>query len=212
MKSSTANLLTSLEAASMVRRSARGWLLGYKVLELGRSVLVSTEVVAEFQRHASSLPSLRGETALLAVLEGAEIIYVARSDGQQPVRVINDIGSRMPAAVTGLGKAMLSSLEGAALDAALDLVGDPPVLTARSHRTRAALRADLVRSAARGYALDDGQNTPGVLCVAVPVTGLCTPTAVSTTLISRRATPELCSRLVADLRVLAVRVRAAEQP
>jgi len=210
-KSSTANLLTSLEATSMVRRSARGWLLGYKVLELGRAVLVSTEVVAEFHRHASSLPALRGETALLAVLEGAEVIYVARSDGHQPVRVVNDIGSRMPAAVTGLGKAMLSSLQPAALDATLDLVGDPPVLTPRSHRTPAALRADLARSAARGYAVDDGQNTLGVLCVAVPVPGLGTPAAVSATLIARRATPELCARLVADLTVLAARLDRGEQ-
>ncbi len=211
-KSSTANLLCSLEASAMVRRSSRGWLLGYKVLELGRSALAATEVVAEFHRHAGSLPTLRGETALLAVLDGAEVIYVARHDGQQPVRVINDIGSRMPAVVTGLGKAMLATLPPDALAAVLDAVGDPPVLTPRSHRTRAALEADLARIGARGYAIDDGQNTPGVVCVAVPVPGLGTPTAVSATLIARRAIPDLCTRLVADLTVLAGRLHRLESP
>ncbi len=209
-KSSTANLLVSLEASAMVRRSSKGWLLGFKVLELGRSVLVATEVVAEFHRHAGALPTLRGETALLAVLDGAEVLYVARHDGQQPVRVVNDIGSRMPAVVTGLGKAMLSALPPDALAAALDAFGELPQMTPRSHRTRAALVADLSRCAERGHAVDDGQNTPGVVCVAVPVAGPGTPTAVSATLIARRATPDLCTRLVADLTTLAGRLHRLE--
>lgn len=202
-KSSVANVLLSLEAAAMVRRSARGWLLGYKVLELSRSLLVSTDLVSEFRRCAAALPALRAETVLLAVLDGLEVIYVARSEGHQPIRFVNDIGSRNPAVVTGLGKAMMSALPDDDLDARLALIDELPLPTARSHRTVAALREDLMASRRRGHAVDEEEGVPGVICLAVPVPGALTPTAVSTTLLSRRSTPDLRAQLVRELHVLA---------
>lgn len=210
-KSSVANVLLSLEAAAMVRRSARGWLLGYKVLELSRSLLISTDLVAEFRRTAASLPALRGETVLLGVLEGLEVLYVARSEGNQPIRFVNDIGSRNPAVVTGLGKAMMSVLPDADLQARLALIDELPTPTPRSHRTVAALRDDLLASRRRGHAVDEEQGVPGVICLAVAVPGALVPTAVSTTLISRRGTPELRAQLVRDLHVLADRLGALER-
>jgi len=210
-KSTVSNLLISLEAAGMVRRSRRGWLLGYKVLELSRSMLVSTEVVGEFRRAALTLPALRGETTVLAVLEGMDVLYVARNDGQQTVRFVNEIGSRMPAVVTGLGKAMLASLDDDELDRRLGTIGELPRLTERSHRTVAALRADLTRIRARGYAVDDEQNTVGVMCFGVALEDVATPTAVSVSMITRRVTAEGRPQLVEDLHTLAGRLARVEK-
>ncbi|MGI3785676.1 MAG: IclR family transcriptional regulator, partial [Janthinobacterium lividum] len=104
-KSSALNLLVSLEASGMVRRTPAGWVLGFKVLELSRAALTSTEVVAEFHRATSASRELAGETVVLAVLDGTDVVYVARHDGHQPVRYVNEIGTRNPAAVTALGRA-----------------------------------------------------------------------------------------------------------
>ena len=202
-KSSASNLVSTLEAAHMVRRSGRRWVLGYKVLELGQSMLASTTLVGEFRRITDSLPTLQNDTALLATLDGMEVIYLARHDGRQPIRLASDIGRRMPASVTALGKAMLAGLPPDELDARLAAVDALPRPTKRAPRNVAELRRELTQVRLRGYAIDDEQNTIGVTCFAVPVPTGREPIAVSTTLLTQRVRFELRERLIADLTSLA---------
>jgi DNA-binding IclR family transcriptional regulator len=202
-KSSVSNLLVTLEAAGMVRRSQTGWVLGFKVLELGQSVLASTDLVGEFRRVVNSLPALRGDTTLLAVLDGTDVLYLARHDGPQQVRLASDIGRRLPAVVTSLGKAMLASLPDDELERRLSQVQSMPRPTRRSHRTVNDLRRDIANIRDRGYAIDDEENTIGVTCFGVALDSAHQPTAVSTTLLTQRITPELRAQLVRELQQLA---------
>lgn len=205
-KSSVSNLLVTLESVDMVRRSHQGWVLGYKLLELGQAVLAGTDLVAEFRRNVEGLPSLRGDTTLLAVLDGMDVLYLARHDGLQQVRLASDIGRRLPAVVTSLGKAMLASLPDDELERRLAAIETMPTPTGRSHATVDELRRDLYSVRERGYAIDDEQNTVGVTCFGVALVTDGQPTAVSTTLLSQRATPELRDSLVAELGELATRL------
>lgn len=204
-KSSVSNLLVTLEAAGMVRRSQSGWTLAYKALELGQSVLASTDLVAEFRRVVASMPYLRADTTLLAVLDGIDVLYLARHDGQQQVRLASDIGRRLPAVVTSLGKAMLASLPQDELERRLATVGVMPRPTRRSHRTVDDLRRDIDAIRKRGYAVDDEQNTIGVTCFGVALASD-QPTAVSTTLLSNRITPDLQNHIVQELGQLAAQL------
>ena len=204
-KSSVSNLLVTLEAAGMVRRSKSGWTLSYKALEIGQSVLASTDLVAEFRRVVASLPYLKADTTLLAVLDGTDVLYLARHDGQQQVRLASDIGRRLPAVVTSLGKAMLATLPEDELDRRLATVGAMPRPTRRSHRTVDDLRRDLDGIRRRGYAIDDEQNTIGVTCFGVALSGG-QPTAVSTTMLSNRITPTLQEHIVRELGQLATQL------
>ena len=202
-KSSVSNLLATLQTAGMARQVSRGWVLGFRMLELGQSVLTSTDLVSEFCRRVNLLPTLREETALIAVLDGLDVLYLARHNGNQPVRLATDIGRRLPAVVTSLGKAMLASLEEDEMSARLEGVLEMPRLTTHSYRTKAELLRDLADIRVRGYSIDDQQNTSGVTCFGVAIAGLRQPTAVSSTMISYRATPQLRDRLILDLRSLA---------
>lgn len=202
-KSSTSNLLTSLAAAGMVRRSGLGWTLGYKVLELGQAVLSGTDVVSEFRRIVDTLPTLASETVLLAVLDGPDVLYLARHDGTQRVRLASDVGRRLPAVVTSLGKAMLASLPLPELERLLATVDELPRTTRRSHRTKDGLRRDLALTRERGYSIDDEENTIGVTCFGVPIEGTTPPMAVSTTLVTQRITASLGESLVRELTTLA---------
>ena len=204
-KSSVSNLLGTLEAAGMVRRSHGGWALTYKMLELGQSVLASTDLVAEFRRVVASMPYLKADTTLLAVLDGLDVLYLARHDGQQQVRLASDIGRRMPAVVTSLGKAMLAALPDDELDRRLSAVESMPRPTRRSHRTVDDLRRDLAATRLRGFAVDDEQNTIGVTCFGVALAGE-QPAAVSTTLLSHRITPSLQDHIVSELSQLATQL------
>lgn len=203
-KSTVANLCTALETAQMVRRVDDGWLLGYKVYELGEQFRSGTDLVVEFRRLAAGLPIASAETLLLGVLDGTDVIYLGQHDGCQPVRLAADTGMRMPAVITALGKAMLAQLPRGERERRLASLGALPTPTARSHRTIAAIRGDIDDTRCRGYGIDNGENIVGMSCVSVAVPGrLEQPAAVSATLLSSRATPEHLAALVADLNVLA---------
>jgi IclR family transcriptional regulator, blcABC operon repressor len=202
-KSTVANLCTTLEGTHMIRRVDGRWALGYKVVELGQAFLEGTGLVEEFRRTAHHLPVGAHETMLLAVLDGVEVVYLARHDGSQTVRLASDISRRMPAVATALGKAMLAAMPCDVLDERLAGIAELPVLTSRSHRTMDELRRDLDVTRERGYAVDDEQNTEGVVCVGVALPGTGTPTAVSATLLAARMTDRLRDGLVRDLVTLA---------
>lgn len=203
-KSTVANLCSALEGSNMIRRFDGRWTLGYKVLELGQGFLAGTDIVNEFRRAIVMLPAAAQETLLLAVLDHQDVVYLARHDGSQPVRLASDIGRRLPAVVTALGKAMLASLPPVELDRRLATIERLPVFTPRSHRSMDALRRDLDSTRERGYSVDDEQNTEGVTCIGVALPGTRqTPTAVSATLLTARLTTELRETLVRDLTRLA---------
>ncbi len=206
-KSTVANLCAALEDSHMIRRVDGRWALGYKVVELGQGFLASTDLVEEFRRLSDTLPVASAETVLLAVLDDLDVVYLARHDGSQPIRLASDVGRRLPAVVTALGKAMLAGLPPQDLKERLGRIDELPMLTPRSHRSMDALLRDLDATRERGYAVDDEQNTEGVTCVgvAVPSRGD-TPTAVSATMLTARVTTTLRETVVRDLGDLAAQL------
>ncbi|MEO6084108.1 MAG: IclR family transcriptional regulator [Umezawaea sp.] len=203
-KSTVVNLCAALEAARMIRRVGGWWALDHKVVELGHGFLSTNDRVGEFQRLCRTLPAAAEETLLLAVLDDLDVVHLARHDGSQPIRLASDVGRRVPAVVTALGKAMLSALPPEELEHRLARLAALPVPTPRSHRTVAQLGRDIDAIRDRGWAVDDEQNTEGVTCLGIAVPGhRAVPVGVSVTMLSARATPELLGALVADLNHLA---------
>jgi IclR family transcriptional regulator, blcABC operon repressor len=206
-KSSIANLCSALEEAHFIRRIGDGYTLGHYVLELGSAYLNSTDLPQDFRERTRDLPTASEETVLLAMLDGNDIVYLARHDGTQPIRLASDIGRRLPAACTALGKAMLSQQDLAEVRARYKRLKNFPVLTPKSNQNVDELIEDLERSRDRGYAIDDEENMLGVKCFAVALGGSgesAGPShAVSVTMLKARATEELEDAVVADLTQLA---------
>jgi IclR family transcriptional regulator, blcABC operon repressor len=205
-KSSVANICAALVEARLVRRADTGFLLGRRVAELGGAYLATVDPVQEFYELADQLPVVSEETTQLALLDGLEVTYVARHDGRQPIRLASEIGRRLPASCTALGKAALASLDPADLAERLRGVESLPVLTPNSHRRVADLLDDLDEVRRRGYAIDDEETAEGVVCLGVaiprrrPDDG---PYGVSVTLLKARADDVRREALVADLKRLA---------
>jgi DNA-binding IclR family transcriptional regulator len=208
-KSSIANICNALADIGLVRRIGTGFALGRKLAELGGAYLAAVDAVQEFYEACRLLPTGSEETIQLAVLDGVEMTYLARHDGQQPVRLTSQIGRRLPATVTATGKAALASLDPRELERRLAGMGDLPILTARSHRSLDELRADLIEVRSRGYAIDNEETVEGVVCFGVMIPGRRPgegPYAASITLLKARATDERVPALVADLHLLADRL------
>ena len=202
-KSSTTNILAALVEAGLVRRIGSGHALGPMTVELASAFLRTDDPVNRFRDFVPVLPALSEETAQLATLDRSDVGYLARHDGRQPITLTSGIGQRLPASSTALGKAMLSQLTDSALTGLFN--GPLPQLTERSHRTWETLRNDLMETRERGYALDDEEAAPNVVClaVAVPSQSGDLSYAVSTTLFKNRLDDSLRERLFRDLGLLA---------
>jgi len=204
-KSSTANLCASLEAAGMVTRHGSGFGLGRKLVELGGRYLSTVDQLRDFYDLCRHSAHISRETARVAVLDGLEVLYLARYDGTQPLRLTANIGDRFPANCTATGKAILAALDPAVAEDRLR--GRVlPTLSERSIGSGPALLADLAVTRERGYAVDDEETTAGILCLAVPVRGFRTdsaPFAISVTVLKARLDEDFREALLKDLRAIA---------
>jgi DNA-binding IclR family transcriptional regulator len=149
-------------------RAGRTFDLGPRVL--GFSVLVSQKYDpnSRLTTIIQSLANELGETVHVGVLEAAEVVHVARALPAEGLHVAARIGSRQPAHVTALGKAMLATLTPEAL---LGRYPDKQLKHRSAHglQTRRELLDEIGRTLERGYAIDDEESRQGVRCVAVPV-------------------------------------------
>lgn len=205
-KSSTANLCLALESERLLARRDAGYVLGRRLVELGGAYLGTVDQVREFYAACRRQPRLKDQTARVAVLEDLDVLYLARYDGTQPIRLTANIGDRFPAHCTATGKVLLARLAPGALDERLRgrrrLVG----LTERSITDPAVLRDVLEQVRADGYAVDDEETTPGVTCLAIAVPGARTdsdPFAISVTSVSAALDPDLRATLLAELHAVA---------
>lgn len=155
----------------------RGWLsgetnirLGPAVIRLGLQALEGLDLFEVAPHHLRELVQATEETAFIAVFDDDQMSYVMQQVGPQVVKVVSKLGSRAPLHASGLGKAYLSALPEAEADAIIGRIAltgfTPTTLT-----TSGALRAELGRIRASGWALDDSEREPGVRCIAAPVLG-----------------------------------------
>jgi DNA-binding IclR family transcriptional regulator len=201
-KSSTANLCLALESERLVTRQAAGYLLGRRLVELGGAYLASIDQIQEFYVACRDQPNISKQTARVAVLDGLDVLYLARYDGVQPIRLTANIGDRFPAHCTATGKALMAQMEPVALDERLRGRHRLVALTERSITDPRLLRAELERVRELGYAMDDEETTPGVTCIAIAVPGFRTdsdPFAISVTSMTSQLDDDLRSQLFTEL-------------
>ena len=149
--------------------SLRTYSVGVRPWEVGQAFLRSRELTMRARQFLREANEELGETIQLAILDDLDVVYIDKVEGTNPLRLVSNIGTRLPAYVTGIGKAMLAALPDDVLDqryAGAELEG----YTARTITSGDELLRALRRVRKRGYAEDDGEYTHGVYCVAVPIT------------------------------------------
>lgn len=142
--------------------------LGLLLHELGAAYLAGMELAREGQSGAREIAAACGETVHLAVLDGSDVVYIAKVDSIHPVRMVSEVGRRLPAHCTGVGKALLYEFT---LERLIQLLGDGPLpqMTANSVGSVAHLYTQLLEAHADGFVLDRCESNLDVCCVAAPV-------------------------------------------
>jgi IclR family pca regulon transcriptional regulator len=161
-------LLMTLESLGYAECSGRVYRLKTRVLRLGFSYLSSTSLPAIAQPILEQVTEAVHESSSLSVLDGDEIVYLARAATKRVMSVGLSVGSRLPAYCTSMGRVLLAALPDAQLAEYLDRV-DLKALTPKTI-TDKTLVADIIgRVRADGFALTDEELELGLRSIAVPV-------------------------------------------
>ena len=139
-----------------------------RVLRLGTACLATMPLPQIVQPLLDRLSEAIGESASVSILDGAEIVYVARAARNKVMSVTLMPGSRLPAYCTSMGRVLLAALPEAEARAALG-PGPLPARTARTRTEPGALMAELARVRAQGHAVIDQEVEMGLCSIAVPL-------------------------------------------
>jgi IclR family KDG regulon transcriptional repressor len=141
--------------------------LGMPLFQLGAAFAGRLDLVREAQGVARDVAAACDEAVHVAVLDGADVIYLVKADSTHPVRMVSGVGRRLPAHCTAVGKILLSELDAASLDVVLK--GALPGMTPQSITDPERLREHLERVRAEGVAVDLGESDSEMRCVGAAV-------------------------------------------
>ena len=160
--------LLTLVDLGYVRVDARLFELSPRVLELGRAYLSSLRLPTIAQPQLEALVDDVGESATIAVLDDADIVYVGHVPARRIMAITITVGTRDPAFATSLGRVLLAAQADAWLEGYLGSAQLAPI-TDRTVSGAASLRSELAKVRRRGYALVDQELEDGLRAVAVPI-------------------------------------------
>lgn len=164
-KSTLYLLLTSLEQRRWIEKKGSGYVIGIGLYMLGCSYVHFDNLQHIFRAAAAEFVTAHNEVVQMAVLQGGEVVYLAREDAHRPVRLVSDVGTRLPAHTCALGKALLAQMSD---EEVLRLL--PRELVAITDRTitrHEVLLAELATVRRSGLALDQEEVAAGLNCFAV---------------------------------------------
>ncbi len=170
-RSTVARMLGSLVADGYLHHLPyKGYSLGSKLILLGHRALEQRPLTALARPHLEVLAHATRDTVHLGMLDAGEVLYLDKVPGLRGLEMRSRVGSRMPLASTGLGKAMMFDLPE---DTWPDAYGRAVTFASAPNRPDMRpfpdLDADLRRSRARGFATDLEENEFGIRCVAAPL-------------------------------------------
>lgn len=169
-KSTAYELVRTLTEANYLASSGRGGglFLGRKLLELGMAYRNQVDLLRDGSVVAEELRNETGETVQLSVLEGDLMMVLHKIEGVHPLRIISQIGSRVPVNWAAAGRLLVSDLDDNALARLLSAtVKQSP--TGKAIVDVKKLIAQIRRFRRQGYATELNEANAHAGCIAAPV-------------------------------------------
>lgn len=168
-KSTLYGLLSTLRDFGYVEQSDDGkYRLGIRLFEVGHIVADSWNVRKVASAFYDEIINLLGETIHLAVMDQGQVLYIDKKETQQSLRIVSQVGSRLPAHCTGVGKVMLADLSKSELKQIISRHG-LIAYTSSTITDPYKIEEELNIIRYQGYAIDKGEIMEGLSCVAVPI-------------------------------------------
>ena len=197
-------LVRTLVKRGYVRQTPnRLYVLGPRFMRLGDA---SRRVVGNWaQRHLTELVDLTGETVNVAVLDYDGALFVAQVPSKHHLRIFTDVGRRVRLHLSAVGKILLAQMTDQRIREAVNRQG-MPAQTPHSITSFEVLQQEITLVRESGYAVDNGEQEVGMRCIAVPVPGMPTLTALGISSPEQRLPDEAIERMVPQLKATAARI------
>jgi IclR family KDG regulon transcriptional repressor len=202
-RSTSYTILTTLADRGYADKDVRTkkYSIGVRAVELSRKYQNRDLLIPSFYEVAGQIQKECNETINLAVLSGRDVVYVAKKDSSEPLRMSADVGARVPAHMTALGKCLLGGLghdEVAQLFRGYSFVRKTP----NTIMSLDALEKELEAFRGRGYFIDRGEHHVEAVCVSAPVVDADgrTIAAISITQPKSRSSSEATEKQIALLK------------
>jgi len=160
--------LLTLEQLGYVRQARGRFALTPRVLELGYAYLSSLTLPEVAQPHLERLVEQVQESSSVSILDGDDVVYIARVPTRRIMSVTISVGTRFPAYATSMGRVLLSGLPQEKVDAALARA-DRRRFTARTITRTEELRKAIEQVRRQGYAIVDQELEVGLRSIAAPI-------------------------------------------
>ncbi len=161
-------LQTMAERGYAVKNKGGNYIIGPKLIEIASYNINRLELQTEAKPFLSMLYTELGLSVHLGVLDGTDIVYIEKMDLYPSGSSFAQVGFRSPAYCSSIGKCLLASLSGDALDEALyayRFIRHTPNTITNLKDFKKVLR----KVRAQGWAMDDEEYLPGFRCVGAPV-------------------------------------------
>jgi IclR family pca regulon transcriptional regulator len=167
-RASIRRILLTLELLGYVEHSRQVHCLTTQVLRLGFSFLSSSSVVEAARPVLERITDQLHESSSMSMLDGGQIVYVARSAASRVLAAGLSVGSRLPAFCTSMGRVLLAALPDPDLDTYLREL-KPKAYTPKTVVRVLQLKKLILEVRKRGYAIVDEELEAGLRSIAVPV-------------------------------------------
>lgn len=138
--------------------------LGLQTFKLGSEFLNQNSLLNFIKEHMQEIVKQCDETCQFGILEGGDVLYLQKVEAQNPVRLSSFVGKQLPAYATAIGKALLSDKSEQELQSLYPK--NLKTFTKNTLKTRAALFKELQEIARSGIAMENGEYTEEIKCVA----------------------------------------------
>lgn len=170
-KSTVHRLLATLRDHDFVwlnPQSSR-YILGARILQLSEQLNRQSIIIRHGEPILSHLAKTTGETCNLGILDGRSVLYLIIKESKNPLRMTGQIGKRLPAHCTALGKALLTARSRDELSSLYGKSQKLESFTPNGISTIPDLLRDIEKARHTGIAFDNEEVYPGVVCIGTPV-------------------------------------------
>lgn len=167
-RASVRRILLTLELLGYVEHSRQVYRLRTQVLRLGFSFLSSSSVVEAARPVLEKITEKLHESSSMSMLDGGDIVYVARSAASRVLSAGLSVGSRLPAYCTSMGRVLLGALSDSELDTYLKGL-KPKAYTPKTVVNIDKLRKAILQVRKQGYSIVNEELEAGLRSMAVPV-------------------------------------------
>ncbi len=166
----THRILTTLQKHGHAQfdEATQHWMVGIEAYRIGVSYLKQTSLQDISRPVLRGLMERTGETANLAIPDGAEVVFVGQIETPNPIRAFFNPGTRTAMHASGTGKAILAARDDARVRALLQGTGLRR-FTDRTLSTPADFFADMALTRQRGWSYDREERFDGMCCIGAAI-------------------------------------------